>query len=252
MNLASERIGVEFTTKYGEQVMVIEYITCDKVQVVFLDEHKWTTWTSWETLNNKCGLTSPFTKTIHGVGYLGLDENSRPMRTVDETGKTTREYKVWTNMIERCYSGKYPTYESVTVCERWHSFSQFLEDLPKIKNYQYWKENPQQGIALDKNKFYAERGLVTDDKVYSLETVRFISKSDNMKEVSDRTEPPCKAKRVRAIHKVTGQQLEFDSIKQASKEIVSQGTDRTREKRIGECLSGKSKSAYGYVWESIE
>ena len=252
MNLASERIGVEFTTKYGEQVIVIDYINTMKVQVMFLDEHKWTTWTTWTTLKNTCGLTSPFTKTIHGVGYLGTDETGRPMRTVDETGKVTRAYKVWTNMIDRCYSGNFPTYESVTVCKEWHSFSQFLEDLPKIKNYEYWLDHPKQGIALDKNKYYAERGLVTDSKIYSLETVRFISKSENMKEVSERTEPPCKPKQVKATHVETGQVLEFDSIGQASREIQSQGTDRTREKRISECLNGKGKSAYGYVWESIE
>lgn len=254
MNLASERIGVEFTTKYGEQVMVIEYVTRDKVQVMFLDEHKWTTWTSWDKLKNKCGLTSPFTKTIHGVGYLGTDETGRPMRTVDETGKTTREYKVWTGMLERCYDGRerHKTYSDVTVCDRWHSFSQFLEDLPKIQNYEYWLDNPQQGIALNKDLFYAERGLVTDSKVYSLETVRFISKSENMKEVSERTEPPCKSKKVKATHVETGQILEFESIVQASREIQSKGTDRTREKRISECLNGKGKSAYGYYWESIE
>ena len=244
MNLASERIGVEFTTKYGEQVIVIDYVNHEKVQVMFLDEHKWTTWTTWKTLKNTCGLASPFTRTVYGVGYLGTDYVST----------LTREYKVWQNMLQRCYDGKerHKTYKNCTVCEQWHNFSQFLEDIVNIQGYDYWLNNPKQEIALDKDKYYAERGLITDSKIYSLETVRFINKDENMKEVSERTEPPCKPKQVKATHVETGQILEFESIVQASREIQSQGTDRTREKRISECLNGKGKSAYGYVWESIE
>ena len=254
MNLASERIGVEFTTKYGEQVIVIDYVNYHKVQVMFLDEHKWTTWTSWDKLKNKCGLTSPFTRTIHGVGYLGTDETGRPMRTVDETGKVTRAYKVWTNMIDRCYDGKerHKTYSDVTVCDRWHNYSLFLEDLPLIKNYELWKNHPNEGIALNKDLFYVELGIETDYKVYSLETTRFISKRENMKEVSERTEPPHKIRKVKATNVATGETIEFDSIRQASREIKSNGTDRTREKKIGECLNGKGKSAYGYYWEYVD
>lgn len=247
MSLASERIGVKFTTKKNEQVIVIDYVNYDKVQVMFLDEHKWTKWTSWDILKDG-RIISPFTKTVYNIGYLGTNEIGKPMTTVDETGKTTREYKVWANMIERCYDGKerHKTYQNVTVCDRWLCYAYFLEDLPKIKNYEYWRDNPQQRIALNKDIYYSELGIITDCKEYNLLTTRFIGKSDNMKEVGDRI-----AKRVKAIHKETGQVREFESISQASRVIQSQGTDRTKEKRIGDCLHGKSKSAYGYYWEYV-
>lgn len=253
MNLASERIGVEFTTKYGEQVIVIDYVNCDKVQVMFLGEHKLKTWTSWDKLKNKCGLTNPFTKTVNGVGYLGIMSNGEKPKVVDETGKATREYKVWTGMIARCYDDRerHKTYKNVTVCDRWHSFALFLEDIDKIREYQLWKDNPRQGIALNKDMYYADLGIITDEKVYSLETCRFITKSENMKEVTERTEPH-RAKKVKATHVETGHILEFESITQASKIIQSKGTERTREKKIGDCLNGRQKSAYGYLWEYVD
>ena len=197
-------------------------------------------------------MSNSFKRTVYGIGYLGTDETGRPMRTVDETGKVTRAYKVWYNMIQRCYSGKYPSYENVTVCDRWLCYSTFLEDLPKIKNYDYWMSHPNEGIALNKDLFYVELGIETDYKVYSLETTRFISKKENMKEVSERTEPPHKIRKVKATNVATGEMIEFDSIRQASREIKSNGTDRTREKKIGECLNGKGKSAYGYYWEFVD
>lgn len=253
MNLASERIGVEFSTKYGEQVIVIDYVNCDKVQVMFLDKNKLKTWTDWVNLK-KGEVKNPFTKTVYGVGYLGIMSNGEKPKTVDETGKATREYKVWNGMIARCYDDRerHKTYKNVTVCDRWHSFALFLEDIDKIRGYQLWKDNPRQGIALNKDMYYADLGIITDEKVYSLETCRFITKSENMKEVSERTEPPHKAKKVRAIHVETGQILEFESIVQASRIIQSKGTDRTREKSISDCLNGRGKSAYGYYWEYVE
>lgn len=42
-NLKEERIGLEFTTNEGYQVIIIDYVTREKIQIMFLDEHKWTT-----------------------------------------------------------------------------------------------------------------------------------------------------------------------------------------------------------------
>lgn len=49
------------------------------------------------------------------------------------TGKT-RTYNTWRDIIKRCAdrSGKYYKYygdRGITVCERWHSFENFLEDM---------------------------------------------------------------------------------------------------------------------------
>lgn len=46
----------------------------------------------------------------------------------------TRVYNAWQHMLRRCYSPKmqnYPYYggRGITVCERWHSFENFLADM---------------------------------------------------------------------------------------------------------------------------
>ena len=188
MSLASERIGVEFTTKYGEQVIVIDYLGANKVQIMFLDEHKWTTWTTWQNLQNG-KVKNPFCKTVHGVGCLGVDKNGQ-IQKVSVESKLTREYTLWCHMLERCYSDKiheeYPNYKNCEVCDRWKCYAYFLEDLPLIKNYELWRDNPKQRIALNKDIYYKELGIITDSKEYNLLTTRFITDSENSKEMLER------------------------------------------------------------------
>lgn len=183
---SNERIGVEFTTNEGYQVIVMDYKGCDNVQVMFLDEHKFKTCTQWSHLK-RGKVKNPFHPSVYGVGYLGLDKNGQTPKAT-ENGKSTREYKLWNHMLERCYSDKYhetrPTYKDCTVAEEWHSFSKFLEDLPKIKNYELWKDND--NYVLNKDIYYSNLGIFTDEKEYSLVTTRFITDSDNSKEMRAR------------------------------------------------------------------
>ena len=53
--------------------------------------------------------------------------------------RRTRIYRIWTNMMTRCYNKKAPTYKhygarGIRVCRRWHDFTLFLLDmgLPKV------------------------------------------------------------------------------------------------------------------------
>ena len=186
---ASEVIGVEFTTNEGYQIITIDYVNSDKVQVMFLDEYKWTTWTQWGNLK-RGNVKNPFHPSVYGVGYLGADENGKtPITRIN--GKNTREYECWHRMMERCYSEKchekHPTYKNCTVCQRWHSFSNFLEDITKIKGYELWRDNPNSKISLNKDTYYTELGIITDCKEYNLQTVRFLTIQDNTKEVNERT-----------------------------------------------------------------
>jgi hypothetical protein len=65
------------------------------------------------------------------------------------------------------------------VCKRWLIFANFLEDLPKIENYELWVHG---GYALDKD--IKQQGV--ENKVYSLDTVCFVTQSDNNKEMNSR------------------------------------------------------------------
>jgi hypothetical protein len=49
-------------------------------------------------------------------------------------GKRTKTYNSWRAMMQRCYNPNHWMYErykylGVTVCERWHKFANFLEDM---------------------------------------------------------------------------------------------------------------------------
>jgi pentatricopeptide repeat protein len=49
-------------------------------------------------------------------------------------GRHTRAYRVWCGMLQRCYNPNQPQYadwggRGIRVCERWHSFVNFLVDM---------------------------------------------------------------------------------------------------------------------------
>lgn len=185
---ANDIIGVEFTTNEEYQVIIIDYVNYDKVQVMFLDEHKHKTWTKLQHLKNG-NLKNPFHKSVFGIGYLGTDENGKMPKCV-VNGKNTREYNCWSHMLERCYDERYherqPTYKNCTVCDRWHNYSLFLEDLPKIKGYELWINGKPREYDLNKDIYYGDLGIDTDCKEYSLETCQFISKKENIIEMRKR------------------------------------------------------------------
>ena len=92
-----------------------------------------------------------------------------------KNGKTTREYTLWTNMLRRCYYIDDECYKNCEVCERWHCYANFLEDLPLIEGYELWINN--NNYELDKD--FKQQG--TEYKIYSIETCIFIPKNENTK-----------------------------------------------------------------------
>jgi len=80
---------------------------------------------------------------IHGVG---INDADYPVNTLGADGKRQwcPAYRLWQQMINRCYSGEYKAYQDCTVSEEWHSFTEFRHWLEK----QEW-----QGLCLDKDIF---------------------------------------------------------------------------------------------------
>ena len=77
-------------------------------------------------------------------------------------------YRVWYNMLQRCYSPKYqekyPTYRGCSVSEEWLTFS----------NFKRWMEGQDwEGLQLDKDLLFA------GNKVYSKETCVFVTNGVN-------------------------------------------------------------------------
>lgn len=241
-----ERLGVEFTTNEECQVIVIDYVNANKIQVMFLDEHKHKMWTSWVNLK-RGNLKNPFHKSVYGVGYLGTDENGQMPKTVIN-GKKTKEYQTWFSMMTRCYNEKYherqPTYKNCTVCIRWCCYSLFLQDLPFIKNYALWRDNDD--YELNKDTYYTELGIKTDCKEYSLETARFIPKQENQQEKQDRVGSGYPKQRIVAINITTGEKVEFESIRECAR-TLNLDFGATRRTLIGE-----QKQHKGYKFELID
>lgn len=80
----------------------------------------------------------------------------------------TREYKIWRDMLERCYcektQTKFPTYKGCSVCEEWKIYSNFKK---------WFHENYIDGWELDKDI------LCIGNKVYSPQTCCFVPREIN-------------------------------------------------------------------------
>lgn len=101
--------------------------------------------------------------TVYNKGYIGIGEHKCCIN-----GKLTKKYKVWYDMIMRCYSKKYlyknPTYIGCEVDSRWLNYQVFAD---------WFEDNYVEKYELDKDI------LVRGNKVYSPETCCFVPHSIN-------------------------------------------------------------------------
>lgn len=130
-------------------------------------------------------VRNPYAPTLVGVGYRGEGEWN-----FYKNNKPTKEYSLYYGILERCYNPKCPTYESyggdgVTVCERWHNFQNFCNDIKKLQNYDKWINDESQKWEIDKDflcSYYNK-----SQKIYSPEVCIFIPKRINITEQNKRT-----------------------------------------------------------------
>lgn len=171
-----ERLGETFISNEGCTFFIIEYINANCITIKFADEYGAEIHTAYHNCKNG-KVKNPYFKSTFGVGCLGEIGDFK----THMNGKLTKEYSLWREMLRRCYSGEYPTYENATVCERWLIFANFLEDLPLIEGYELWL-NSEEMISLDKDL----KQVGVKNKVYSLKTVKFVTQSENVIEVYER------------------------------------------------------------------
>ena len=104
---------------------------------------------------------------VAGVGYIGYFPDV----------KSSRAYRVWVGMLNRCYNSKDSAYhkyglKGVTVCARWHSLENFVEDLKSLPGYNK--------KLYDEGKLELDKDLINPTaKLYSPETCTLLSKSVN-------------------------------------------------------------------------
>lgn len=112
-------------------------------------------------------------KPIYGVaeyGICNIPHNELQM-----------EYSIWTGMISRCLNKNNISFKAyggsgVTVCDRWLTFSNFVNDVRKLYNYDKKLLYPDL-YHLDKD--YLQMYKPKHEKIYSPETCLFLYKYDN-------------------------------------------------------------------------
>ena len=116
--------------------------------------------------NIKIGnVKDPCLPSVYGVGILGTKYQAKI------NGVITKEYKLWTSMLVRCYSDickkKYPTYESCEVSD-------------KFKSYEYFYEWCHNQIGFSNQSWQLDKDLlIKGNKVYSEDSCVFIPSEIN-------------------------------------------------------------------------
>lgn len=139
-------------------------------------------------------------------------------------------YGLWRNMIDRCYkpanaSYKYYGAVGVEVSDRWLMFNNFVEDIDKIRGFDY-NLFFQGLLTLDKDKF-------GNSKMYSLENCCFISKEENNKYKPNQ-------QKIVIGTSPNGEIYEFLNQSEFARE------HNLRQSTINDCLNGKCKSHKGW------
>lgn len=156
-NKRKERIGQIFTNNEGCQAVCIDYKERNDIYVQFLDDNKQIIHTTWSYFK-KGNFHNPYIPTVYNVGSIG---NINPKDHYEA-------YKVWRDMLSRCYKDKQPTYKDCYVCDEWLCF----ENFEKWFSQNYYKiENKE--INLDKDILYK------NNKIYSPKTCIFVPQDIN-------------------------------------------------------------------------
>ena len=111
------------------------------------------------------GVKDPYSPSVYGVGITGTKYPSRV------NGVLTKEYKLWTSMLERCYNDAYkkqrPTYEGCEVSDN-------------FKYYEYFYEWCHKQIGFGNQGWHLDKDLLTKgNKVYSEGSCVFIPSEIN-------------------------------------------------------------------------
>ena len=181
-----------------------------------------------------------------GVGVKDIKIGKQEF--IDKT-LLSRQYYLWKGMLTRCYSGnkKYKWYHDCKVCQRWHTFSNFVADLPKLPNYDLWVANVGNGkVCLDKDI------LGGYHRCYSPNYCMFVTLKENSEDRIKKYGAPklTKEQRKNMIQKhqrpcclvniKSGFICEFNSIKEAANVIGAyDGT-------LCDLLKGHRKTCKGY------
>lgn len=124
---------------------------------------------------NGIGIRDPYYPKLYNIGYSGNVQDIR--------NKHKRAYDRWHKIISRCYNPNDKDYKrygaiGVTVDQRWHSFENFLNDLPNLPVY----GTPDPTFELldyQIDKDYLQKDIPKEQRIYSKDTCILMTPRDN-------------------------------------------------------------------------
>ena len=156
-------VGKVCKSKSSGDFKIVKYNNTANVEIRFLK-------TGFETVTQLVNIRNGNVKdrylpSVFGIGVLGTKYPSKV------NGVQTKEYELWTGMLERCYSDaykkKHPTYEGCEVGD-------------KFKSYEYFYEWCNSQVEFDVKGFDLDKDLlIKGNKVYSENTCIFIPREIN-------------------------------------------------------------------------
>ena len=161
-----QRIGKKGLNNFGSEIIIVGYRKWEDIDVYF-PKYDWTFVHARYDNFKKGKIKCPYEPRTFGVGYLGEGKYK-----MSENGKYTDEYKIWHQMLGRCYDPKsqeiHSTYKECEVENSWLNF----QDMAEWINENYY-EVPGEKMCLDKDV------LCKGNKVYSKETCIFVPQRIN-------------------------------------------------------------------------
>lgn len=163
-----DRIGMIGKNNFGTDMKIIKVLEDNRIIIQFQDEHKCKQNIHYGNFQSG-KVKNPYEKTICNVGYVGDGK----YKTTEPSGKLTRIYVTWHDLIIRCYDKDkrhlHPSYDDCTVCTEWHNFQNFAK----------WYEKNYYDIG--KGRMHLDKDiLVKGNRIYSPDTCVFIPQRINM------------------------------------------------------------------------
>ena len=165
-------LGAKFKNKQNSGFTVVAKTNTPKYWVVQFESGYKTTASDSNIPYGK--VKDYFTPTVYGLGYLGA------ACRIPQRGDCLlrKKYDLWANMLKRV-CGKYKEFDNyldVSVTPEWFNFSVFQVEIENVEGYDAWVLDST--MCLDKD--------LSQQRLYSRATCRFISLEENSKEGSTR------------------------------------------------------------------
>ena len=162
-----DRTGEEKLNSFGSKMVIVGYRNNMDIDVYF-PKYNWTFEHTQYSNFKKGKVQCPYEPRVYGVGFVGEGKYK-----TFENGKHTDEYKIYYQMMRRCYDPKFhekePTYKDCIVEDHLLNFQCMGE---WIKNNYY--EVPGEKMCLDKDI------LCKGNKVYSRDKCIFVPNRINL------------------------------------------------------------------------